>query len=231
MSTVNSVGNGLSGATGSGSFVGSTSPTIVTPEIAQINDTSANTILLLNKVSSAVNYLEISNNSTTNPVELLAKGSDTNIALSLTGKGNSGVLSQGITSGSYASSGNTGEIILSQILYDSSVSFSSGSIKNLTSITLTAGNWLLFGNINWTCTESSITYGYIGISVTSATLADTSLFTVIPSTGISNNAVLSGNAVSYPVSITTTTTYYMVGQIGFSSGTASGCGLIYAVRI
>lgn len=42
MSTKNSVGNGLAGATGTGNFVGSTSPTLVTPTLGAATATSLN---------------------------------------------------------------------------------------------------------------------------------------------------------------------------------------------
>lgn len=42
MATINAVGNGLSGVTGTGSFVGSTSPILVTPIIGAASATSIN---------------------------------------------------------------------------------------------------------------------------------------------------------------------------------------------
>jgi hypothetical protein len=42
MTTINAVGNGLSGATGTGTFVGSTSPTLVTPTLGVATATSIN---------------------------------------------------------------------------------------------------------------------------------------------------------------------------------------------
>lgn len=42
MTTINAVGNGLAGATGTGSFVGSTSPTLITPTLGVANATSIN---------------------------------------------------------------------------------------------------------------------------------------------------------------------------------------------
>jgi hypothetical protein len=42
MTTINPVGNGLSGTTGSGNFVGSTSPTLVTPILGAASATSIN---------------------------------------------------------------------------------------------------------------------------------------------------------------------------------------------
>lgn len=88
MTVVNAVGNSLTGLTGTGKFVGDTSPTIVTPVIAQINDSNANEILTLTGVASAVNEVNISNAATGNFPVVSATGGDTNIALQLKSKGN-----------------------------------------------------------------------------------------------------------------------------------------------
>ena len=46
MATNDSVNSSLSGTTGTGNFVGNTSPTIVTPKINSVLDTNGNTILV-----------------------------------------------------------------------------------------------------------------------------------------------------------------------------------------
>lgn len=87
MTAVNSVGNTLTGLSGTGAFVGATSPTIVTPVIGTIKDTNSNTILNFAPNSSAVNYLQVSNGATSAPVELGAIGSDTDIGFVYRAKG------------------------------------------------------------------------------------------------------------------------------------------------
>lgn len=90
---ITSVGNATSIAaqTGTGStFVVSTSPTITTPVIAQINDASTNATLKLASIASAVNQITIENSSTGNPVHLRATGSDNSVGLHLVAKGASG---------------------------------------------------------------------------------------------------------------------------------------------
>lgn len=87
MTTVNQVGVGLSGASGTGNFAGTTSATLTTPKIAQINDTNSNAILELSPVGSAVNYLTIYNNAASAPPTIVSTGSDTNIGITLTTKG------------------------------------------------------------------------------------------------------------------------------------------------
>jgi hypothetical protein len=90
---ITSVGNATSIAaqTGSGStFVVSTSPTITTPVIAQINDASTNATLKLASIASAVNQVTIENSATGNPVHLRATGTDASVGLHLVAKGASG---------------------------------------------------------------------------------------------------------------------------------------------
>jgi hypothetical protein len=85
MATNNSVNSPLSGTTGSGNFVGSASPALTNPDINAIYNT--NLTLAFGNAASAVNYLQITNAATGNPVSLTAQGTDTNIPLYLAGKG------------------------------------------------------------------------------------------------------------------------------------------------
>lgn len=87
MATNNILNNSLSGQTGTGTFVGSNAPTIVTPTIQQIYDANNNVICDFQLVANAVNYIQIENNDTTNPPGIFAEGSDTNIGLTLQAKG------------------------------------------------------------------------------------------------------------------------------------------------
>lgn len=64
-----------------------TSPTITTPVIARINDASGNETLMLSSTASAVNEVTIANAATGNPPTIRPTGGDTNIDLSLGGKG------------------------------------------------------------------------------------------------------------------------------------------------
>ena len=93
MATQNSIDTSLAGQTGTGNFVGSTSPTITTPKIAQINDVNGNAMLTTNAISSAVNAVEIQNNTTGNQVIITAggAGSDTDIGVILEAKGVGGL--------------------------------------------------------------------------------------------------------------------------------------------
>jgi|HubBroStandDraft_2_1064218.scaffolds.fasta_scaffold01505_15 hypothetical protein len=87
MTTINAVGNGLTSATGTGNFVGSTAPTISNPIINAIYDTNDNVILGLNAVSSAVNYINVFNNATGDDPAIVTTGTDTDIGLTISAKG------------------------------------------------------------------------------------------------------------------------------------------------
>lgn len=87
MTTNNGVNSPLSGSTGTGNFVGSISPTIVTPKLGQINDANGNANIAIGATPSAVNYFATINNVTGNPPALIVSGSDTNIGITIQAKG------------------------------------------------------------------------------------------------------------------------------------------------
>jgi hypothetical protein len=59
--------------------------------VADINDSNNNTAIIVGAAVSAVNYLEINNAPTNNPVTITAEGSDVDVSLYLAGKGSSQV--------------------------------------------------------------------------------------------------------------------------------------------
>jgi hypothetical protein len=193
-------------------------------------DANANAMLAFVATAFSVNNFSFANAATAGSPTLSAVGTDPNIALTLKGKGTGGVLRQGITSGSSAVAGYAGEVIKSVIAYNASTnpSFTSGNPLNITSISLTAGNWIVFGNVTITGSTTNLTYDYTWISSASVTLPDASLFAVNPNL-ISATCGLA--APTLTLLLTTTTTVYLSAQCGFTSGTARGCGGIYGVRI
>jgi len=99
MATNNAVNNTLTGQTGTGNFVGSTSPTLTTPRIDQINDTNGNGSIKLEATASAVNYLKITNNITGGPVVLSPDGTDTNTGYQMNTKGTGAFAMQSAATG------------------------------------------------------------------------------------------------------------------------------------
>ncbi len=86
MATSNQIGLGLSGSSGTGNFAGTTSPTLTTPRIAQINDTSGNAALAF-QASGSANYWQFTNAPALGSITLSAIGSDSAIDASINTKG------------------------------------------------------------------------------------------------------------------------------------------------
>ena len=81
-------GTGVTTSTGTGNTVLSTSPSLTTPSINQINDTNGNGILGLSPTTSAVDYLTVKNGIGTGvPLHFYADGTSANIGLHIQPKG------------------------------------------------------------------------------------------------------------------------------------------------
>jgi hypothetical protein len=135
----------------------------------------------------------------------------------------------GTTTNDNAAAGNVGEFVSSVIAQASPVNLPNGVPTNITSISLTAGDWDAWGNVSgsFTNTSGSI-YGWV--SLTSATQPDNSLLSGMAlSSGTIANAFF--QVVPLRVSISTTTTVYLSANSTFSGGTSSGVGGIYARRV
>jgi len=229
MATNNAVNSPLSGTSGTGNFVGNTSPSLTTPNITTgLYDSNGNPMIDFIPTVSSVNYFTTSNAAIGGNISISATGSDSNVALQLNGKGNKGVLVQGISSGSAISAGNKGEIISSQITSGSPVSYTSGNTDNITSISLTAGLWMVTGNTTITSSGGLITE-YVGwISLTSTSIPDASLYTNIYP--LATSLQVAFTVPTLFVNVSTTTTVYL-SNYGTGTGTLTTCGLIQAIRM
>jgi hypothetical protein len=125
--------------------------------------------------------------------------------------------------------GSIGEFVTSNIAFASATSLTSNIAKDVTSISLTAGDWLVYGNVFFNqSVGASQAYGWI--STTSATLPDNSL---ISGTG-TTTAIIVNLGVTVPmvrISLSGTTTVYLSGLSTFVSGTSTACGTISARRV
>lgn len=209
--------------TGTGAPMLNTSPKIIT----SLLDTNGNTILAFNPLANAVNYIAINNQSAGNTPSFAAVGSDTNIELAINSKGTGGINLKGITGGGSAPVGYVGEFISSVIAAASGVVMTSGMAVNITSISLSAGDWDVWGNVNVTGISIGVTALLGWISSSSTTVPDTSLYT-----GSNAGTYTSDGGICVPqlrFSLSGTTTIYLTGYFGFT-GNAKGCGGIYARR-
>ena len=189
MTTNNAVNNGLSGATGSGLFVGQTSPTLITPTLGVATGTS--------------------------------------LAFSPT---TGGII--GTTTNNNAGAGFVGEFVSSVIASGSPVNLPNAAPTNVTSISLTAGDWDVFGNVSITPAGGSVVTNFVvWISSTSATLPDPSLYNFINLNAAAGSGGLGLSAPSLRFSLSTTTTIYLsADQASSAPSTATASGGIYARR-
>lgn len=136
----------------------------------------------------------------------------------------------GTTTNNNATAGSVGEYTSSVIAFASAVSISTATATNLTSLSLTAGDWDVYGNINFTFSANNGTEIDVWISTTSASVPDQSLRVVL----FQPSGIFSTYGADAPfkrISISGTTTVYLTGYVGFASGTATMCGGLYARRI
>jgi hypothetical protein len=157
---------------------------------------------------------------------------DTTGALSRSGNG--GIPIQGTNTNDSAAAGNVGEYIESVIPGGSSVAMTNNVAVNITSISLTAGDWDVNAvGVFVPAATTSQTYVATSISLVSATLdATNGRFVQQPTAAFVANSAATNQSLS-PVrfSLSATTTVYMIMQAGFTVSTASGYGIIRARRI
>jgi len=136
----------------------------------------------------------------------------------------------GTTTNDNAAAGKVGEFVSSVIADASAVSISSATNTNLTTISLTAGDWDVWGNVNFGTVTVGSSFMAAWISSTSAALPDNSLFSGLNS---ATGTIGSQSGITAPLvrfSLAGTTTIYISARINLTGGTANMCGGIYARR-
>ena len=222
MATNNALNLGLSGSTGTGSFVGSSAPTIVNGiwQSPTINSPSG-TVLTVSSTGTPVNQFVMTASPTTAAPVLSAAGTDTNILLQINGKGTSGLGLQGTSTNSNAVAGNVGEFVDSGAV--SGTYTVSTTVYNVTSISLTAGDWDVYGSCQMIPSTFNTNNYSGGINTTSAT---------IPANGLLSKFIIAINGTGPTglgdniqkcfsrISISSTTTVYLCSQAQWAGGSA-----------
>ena len=135
-----------------------------------------------------------------------------------------------------AQAGSIGEVITATVATGSSISLTSVTSANVTNISLTAGDWDVWGCVCFTL-GATTTMGYLscGINTTSATLP-------LNNAGVSTRAGAGTNATidvtvdsvlpiaPIRINISATTTVYLVARAKFGTSTCKAYGTIYARR-
>ena len=133
----------------------------------------------------------------------------------------------GVTDGSIAAAGQVGQIIESIIPMSTPTAWSNAVALNLTSISATAGSWMITGQFGFQLAGGNNSIMASWISTTSATLpADygntTTLGAAVGQFSFPTNTLF--------LNISSTTTVYLSGYVGFP-GTCSVFGNIKALRV
>lgn len=143
----------------------------------------------------------------------------------------------GTAAGGNATAGSVGEYVSSVIQSGSAVSLTTGVATNLTSISLTAGDWDVWGTFMYTpAATTNITQLVGGISTTSATLTVSSSADRIGITSYGSGGVVPTVFVGSPstqtrINVSSTTTVYAVVNCTFTVSTLTAFGSLQARRV
>lgn len=129
-----------------------------------------------------------------------------------------------------AAAGKVGEFMSSVIAEASAVSLTNGTNADVTTLSLTAGDWDIWGNLSFVPgagTTSTYVMGWL--SLTSATVPDGSLYNLMDRSGV----MTFKQGCTPPqqrLSLAAPATLYMSVQSGFAVSTMKACGGLYARR-
>lgn len=150
---------------------------------------------------------------------------------SITFSSTSGII--GTTTNDSAATGSVGQFLSSVVDAVSGAGITTGTAANVTSISLTAGDWDVWGLAGFNPSAGTIVADATGwVSSTSATQPDASLYTGFPTPGAGSAlaAYLSFPVPQLRFSLSGTTTIYLSVQAAFSVSTLTAFGAIYARR-
>jgi len=209
---------------------------------------SASSVLITDTGANGANLKLAGNGGTTPSKTLRAQAGKleltndaySNVILSVTDAGNLVVLGSvspsqtgGIiatTTNNNANAGSVGEYITSVIGSGSAVSLTTGTAANVTSITLTPGDWDVSGVVEFTpAAGTAVTYIAGSSGTTSATHNAQNGF-LIGGIGAGIVGVLANPIGTVRYSVASNTTVYLVAQSAFSGGTMAAYGFIGARR-
>lgn len=145
-----------------------------------------------------------------------------------------GAFSQiGTTTSDNADAGDVGEIISASVLSGAAVSLVNIIPKTVTSITLTPGDWEIWGNVKVAgIPTTTLTQVQGSSSATANTLDDASGFSQISAAHTpGGNFVIGGPIPVRRATLAASKTFYLIAYCAFSAGTAKAYGSISARRM
>lgn len=243
----------VTGETGTGGLVFATSPTLVTPvlgtptsgtltnctmPVTQLTGTSANMVNWLAAASSANLRSTVTDETGTGSLvfattptlttPVLVDAAATNIAFS---PSTGGII--GTTTNNNTNAGNVGEYMEAEVLSGAPVSLTTGTTANITSITLTAGDWDVTGAVVFTPAGTTTVQSlFASTNTTSATLPTApnkgAYFGVAASFTTGQGQI--ANIGSRRYSVAGSTQVFLVANATFGVSTMTAFGIIHARR-
>lgn len=143
------------------------------------------------------------------------------------------LIGKGTATNDSAAAGYIGEFV-SGTAVAGSVSLTTATTANITSISLTAGDWDVSGGVTFTTAAStSVTQAIAGISTTTATLGADGTYARNTIAAFVPGAIewLDQISPTVRISVAATTTVYLVGQSTFTVSTQTAGGFITARRV
>jgi hypothetical protein len=141
----------------------------------------------------------------------------------------------GVQDGSSAQAGSVGEYVITTVAVGSPVSLTTVTPANIASVSLTPGDWDVDGNVNYVATSATTANGSLWVAAIDATSV------TLPTDGTevqlnpgANTTTSFKDGIVFPrkrISITTTTSVYLVTEVTFTAGTVGGYGMISARRV
>lgn len=139
----------------------------------------------------------------------------------------SGIL--GVTDGSNAAAGVVGQVL--SAVNSGGLVLVSATPANITSLSLTAGSWIVFPSALCSNSLNDMTQTLLGLNTVSATLPASDLWSEFAVSGATPFTGYGSQLPSQLFSVTSPTTIYLVARCSFGSGTTTAYGRINALRI
>jgi hypothetical protein len=188
---------------------------------------SGSTMTVSNSTLNSTNSVAVSGAGALVYANLAQEGTVGTIsATTITGKG-----TVGINSGNAPTTGYIGEILSATLPLGSATSLTTSTPKQVISLSITAGTWMVFGTIGFTASVAA-TFFAAGVNPTTATFSLSTIdYNQVPITTSLANSEYDLNTPIQIITLSSTTTYFLNAEALFATGTCTAHGKVQAIRI